>query len=295
VLQPEARELPAMEGAPRVSSALAGLLRRIEILDERGVRRPIYLPVERALTLQVDGCELVTLMTLGAWPEMLVLGYLFNQRLITTASTLESIAVAWEPGVAEVVTRTGADGIAAGVARRLVTSGCGQGTVLVDLIGDIDLISLPSAADARLKQSTLLRLLETVRTRQSIHHAAGSVHSCALFCDANLLLTVEDVGRHNAVDTICGWMLMHGVSGHDKILFTTGRLTSEMVVKAAHCGVPIVVSRNGTSAMGYDLACRFGMTLIGRAANRRFLCYTGADRFDADSAPPPSAPARAID
>ena len=121
-----------------------------------------------------------------------------------------------------------------------------------------------------------------MRAHQGMHHAAGSVHSCALFRGAELLLAVEEVSRHNGIDTVCGWMLMHAVTGGDKTLFSTGRLTGEMVLKAAHSGVPIMVSRNGASAMGYDVAIRFGMTLIGRAANRRFLCYAGAERLILD-------------
>jgi FdhD protein len=271
------------------------LVQEIDAFDESGARRPTYLPVERALTVRVNGRELVTLMTLGAWPEMLVLGYLFNQRLIATATQIESIAVDWASGAAEVVTRAGSDTISARLAQRPVTAACGQGTGFGDLIGHIDASQPRSAASARLAQSSLLQLLETMRAHQDIHHAAGSVHSCALFRGADLLLTVEDVGRHNAVDTVAGWMVMHGVAGSDKTLFTTGRLTSEMVMKAALCGVPIVISRNGTSAMGYELACRFGMTLVGRAANRRYLCYTGAERFDTEPAPQSAAPVQAID
>jgi FdhD protein len=125
-------------------------------------------------------------------------------------------------------------------------------------------------------------MLETIRQHDSIHRRAGSVHGCALFQGSELLMFVEDVGRHNAIDTITGWMALHGVEGADKALYTTGRLTSEMVMKAATIGVPIVVSRNGVTAMGYDLASRLGMALFGRAANRHFLCYTGAERFDSE-------------
>lgn len=222
----------------------------------------------------MDRRELVTLMTLGAWPEMLVLGYLFNQRLIANATQIESISVDWASGAAEIVTRSGA----------LIAAACG-----------LESIQPPGPASARVTHSTLLQLLETMRAHQDIHRAAGSVHSCALFRGGELLLTVEDVGRHNAVDTIVGWMLMHGVPGSDKTLFTTGRLTGEMVLKAVRCGVPIAISRNGTSSLGYDLASRFGMTLIGRAANRRYLCYTGADRIEAEPTPPAAAATHVID
>ena len=144
---------------------------------------------------------------------------------------------------------------------------------------------LPAAADARIRQSTLRQLLEVVRQQDSIHDKAGSVHGCALFSGCELMMFVEDVGRHNAIDTIAGWMTMHGVPGGDKVFYTTGRLTSEMVMKAAQMGIPIVVSRNGVTQMGHALATRLGMALFGRAANRHFLCYSGFDRFDAEPLP----------
>jgi FdhD protein len=175
-------------------------------------------------------------------------------------------------------------GSGTGAGPRLVGTGCGLGTVFGDLMTQVDAITLPQAASARVSRSTLLHVLETMRQHDAIHRAAGSVHSCALFQDAGLLVSVEDVSRHNGLDTVAGWMALHGVSGADKILFTTGRLTGEMVMKAAHNGVPIIVSRNGVTAMGCDLAAKLGMTLFGRAANRRFLCYVGAERFDPEAA-----------
>jgi FdhD protein len=150
------------------------------------------------------------------------------------------------------------------------------------LLTQVDAVTLPQAAAARISQGILLRVLDTARQHDAIRRAAGSVHSCALFHGADLLVSVEDVSRHNGIDTIAGWMALHGVPGGDKILFTTGRLTGEMVMRAAYNGIPIVVSRNGVTALGYDLAAKFGMTLFGRAANRRFVCYIGAERFDAE-------------
>ena len=273
VVQPEARVLPPIDGAPQLSSAACALVREIQVVDERDQRRLIRVPAEHSLTVFVDARELVTLMTLGAAPELLVLGYLFNQRLIASAAQIESITVDWQRRAAAVITRSGLQAIARTVGRTAATA-CGQGRV--------DAIELPPLGAARIRRATLLRLLEIMRAHQSIHRSSGSVHSCALFREAEMLVAVEDVGRHNAVDTIAGWMALHGVAGADKILFTTGRLTSEMVLKAAQCGVPILVSRNGVSAMGYDLAARFGMTLLGRAANRHFICYVGAERFDAE-------------
>ena len=280
VMQPAAAALRPVPNAPRVTAASCAPLREILIVDEQGDRRPIYVPTERPLTVTLDGRELVTLMTLGACPEMLVLGYLRNQRLIGDVAMIESLAVDWNSGSAVVATRAGIRGGGAGAAPGIVGTGCGLGTVFSDLMMQVDALALPDAKSARISGSTLLQVLETMRHHDAIHRAAGSVHSCALFQGAGLLVSIEDVSRHNGLDTVAGWMALHGVAGGDKILFTTGRLTSEMVMKAAHNGVPILVSRNGVTAMGCDLAARLGMTLFGRAANRRFFCYVGAERFD---------------
>jgi FdhD protein len=269
-------------GAPRLTQARCELLREIRIVDEHGEQRTVHIPAERPLTLFVDKRELVTLMTLGALPEMLVLGYLLNQGLIERVDEVESITVDWDVAAAAVKTHAGIADLEERTATRVVTTGCGQGTVFGDLMSQLGSLSLPDARSARLSQSTLYRMLETMRQTDSIHRKAGSVHGCALFQGGRKLMFVEDVGRHNAIDTITGWMALHGVSGADKVFYTTGRLTSEMVMKAARIGVPIIVSRNGVTAMGHDMAQRLGMTLFGRAANRHFLCYTGFERFDAE-------------
>jgi FdhD protein len=211
---------------------------------------------------------------------MLVLGYLRNQRLIGEVTSIESLAVDWSLGSAAVTTRSGMRSGATGAAPGFVGTGCGLGTVFGDFMMQVGGIVLPPLESARVPRNVLLHILETMRHHDDIHRAAGSVHSCALFQGAALLVSIEDVSRHNGLDTVTGWMAFHGVPGGDKILFTTGRLTGEMVMKAAHNGVPIVVSRNGTTAMGRELAAKLGMTLFGRAANNRFFCYTGAERFD---------------
>ena len=280
-------------GAPRLTDARCELLREIQILDEYGERRSIHIPAERPLTIFVDKRELVTLMTLGARPELLVLGYLHNQRLVNAVQDVESVTVDWDVGAAAVRTHHGLQDLAAKTARRVVTTGCGQGTVFGDAMTQLHTVQLPSVAEARIRQSTLHRMLETMRQQDSIHRKAGSVHGCALFRGAEMLMFVEDVGRHNAIDTIAGWMAMHGVTGADKSFYTTGRLTSEMVMKAAQMGVPIIVSRNGVTAMGHELASRLGMSLFGRAANRHFLCYVGAERFDSEP-DPQRAPVRVV-
>jgi len=276
---------------PRLTRADVALTREIEVLDEYGRRNRIHIPDERPLTLFVDRRELVTLMTLGVAPELLALGYLRNQRLVDSVGQVESVTVDWEVGAAAVRTHDGIVDIDGRTARRVVTTGCGQGTVFGQLMDGIEAVRLPDVLVARIRQSTLRGMLETMRRQDSVHRTAGSVHGCALFRGTELLMFVEDVGRHNAIDTIAGWMWMHGVDGADKTFYTTGRLTSEMVMKSAQIGVPIIVSRNGVTAMGHALAQRLGMTLFGRAANRHFICYTGFERFDAEPDVLPTAPA----
>ncbi len=287
---PERARVP---GAPRLTQAQCELLREIQILDEYGERRHIHIPAERPLTVFVDKRELVTLMTLGQMPELLVLGYLRNQRLVADVAEVESITVDWDVGAAAVRTHGGVQDLAAKTAHRVVTTGCGQGTVFGDAMTQLHTVQLPDAATARIRQGTLQRMLETMRQQDSIHRKAGSVHGCALFQGAQMLMFVEDVGRHNAIDTIAGWMGLHGVPGADKAFYTTGRLTSEMVMKAAQMGVPIIVSRNGVTAMGHELASKLGMTLFGRASNKHFLCYTGLERFDSEPEPQ-RAPVRVV-
>ncbi len=286
MVQPSVRTLHPVPGAPRLSAASCQSLRVVTILDEHDARRTIHIPAERPLTVVLDGRELVTLMTLGACPELLVLGYLRNQRLVGDVTAIESIAVDWAAGSAAVGMRPDQRVVAVDSSPLLAGTdfiagtGCGLGSAFAGPPGRIE-AALAQAPQARISRGTLLSVVDTMRRHDAIHRAAGSVHSCALFEGSDLLVAVEDVSRHNGVDTVTGWMALHGVSGGDKILFTTGRLTGEMVMKSAHNGIPIVVSRNGVTAMGYDIGAKLGMTLIGRAANRRFLCYTGAERFDA--------------
>ena len=273
----------------RLTSAAAPLTHEIEVRDEFGATRRIAIPAERALTVFVDKRELVTLMTLGAAPELLVLGYLRNQRLVDAAADIESITVDWEVGAAAVNTRAGIERFDEKTARRVVTTGCGQGTVFGDLMSEVDSLELAPAdlPEARLSQSALYGLLNAMRVQESTYKSAGSVHGCALFRQDELLMFVEDVGRHNAIDTIAGWMWLNDVPGHDKAFYTTGRLTSEMVIKAAQMGVPAVVSRSGITQMGHALGVQLGMALFGRAMNRHFICYSGFDRFDVEPEPRP--------
>ena len=281
---------------PRLTQARAPLTREIEAVDEHGHPQPISIPAERDLTVYVDKRELVTLMTLGAHPEWLVLGYLRNQRLVGGPEEVESVTVDWEVASAAVKTRGGIDRIEERTSRRVVTTGCGQGSVFGALMDDVASLELP---DATLDQGTLYGILEAMRRQESTYKSAGSVHGCALFRGTELLLFVEDVGRHNAIDTIAGWMWMQQAPvdrGPEPLVFyTTGRLTSEMVIKSAQMGVAIVVSRSGMTEMGHAIASQLGLCTIGRALNRRFLCYTGAQRLrwrPELAKAPPAAPAR---
>jgi len=280
---------------PRLTQSRTPLTQGIEALNEHGQRQAIQIPAERPLTVFVDKRELVTLMTLGAEPELLVLGYLRNQRLLASVHDIESITVDWDVAAAAVKTRAGIEDFDRKTARRVVTTGCGQGTVFGGLMDELDEVVLPSAKQARISQRALYALLDAVRRQESTYKSAGSVHGCALFTiaadDATLELFVEDVGRHNAIDTLAGWMWLRGMSGGDKAFYTTGRLTSEMVIKSAQMGVPIVVSRSGVTQMGHELAQRLGLTLFGRAMNKHFLCYSGFERFDAQPELAVSVPA----
>ncbi len=250
--------------------------------DEHGGDSVANIAGEHPLTVYVDKREILTLMTLGAAPEALVLGYLRNQRLVESIDEITAVQVDWEVNAASVYTKNGLVDLDAKMEHRTKTTGCGQGTVFGDLMADIEDIRLRN--DVQLKQSTLYAMGELVRKHETIYKQAGAVHGCALFSNTpELLYFVEDVGRHNAVDAIAGMMWLDGVDGSDKIFYTTGRLTSEMVIKAAQMGVPFLVSRSGLTQMGYEIAKRVGMTMIGRAVNRHFLLFCDAGRFVYDA------------
>ena len=271
---------------PRLTSARLPLTRQVTVHDEHGRAREIAIPAERGLTVYVDRRELVTLMTLGAYPEWLVLGWLRNQRLVASVDEIESITVDWEVGAAAVRTRNGIASIEERTTQRVVTTGCGQGSLFGGLMDEVDRIELP--VHARVRQSDLYRIVRQIREQDSVYRQSGSVHGCALFRGAELLLFVEDVGRHNAVDTIAGWMWLQDAAamrGDDKVFYTTGRLTSEMVIKSAQMGVPVVVSRSGTTQMGLEVAERVGLCAIGRALHQRFLCFSHPQRLLRDIGP----------
>ena len=292
---PDVPQAPA-PGLPRLTQAQAPLTQAIAVVNEFGETRNLEIPAERALTVYIDKRELVTLMTLGAQPEWLVLGYLLNQRLIRSASEVESITVDWEVGAAAVKTHHGIANLAEKTAKRVVTTGCGQGSVFGELMADVDTIALPPAT---LTQSALYGIVNAIRLHDSVYKAAGSVHGCALFKGDTMLMFVEDVGRHNAIDAIAGWMALQpsdspadsgrrrgqqrtGLRADDKVFYTTGRLTSEMVIKSAQMGVPIVISRSGITQMGHAVAQRLHLCAIGRATNKRFLCFSAQERLVLD-------------
>lgn len=265
---------------PLLTQAQAPLTREVRVVNEHGEAETIAIPAERPLTVYVDKRELVTLMTLGAHPEWLVLGYLRNQRLLPSAQAIASVTVDWEVGAAAVRTHQGIADFDQKTSTRVVTTGCGQGSVFGHLMDEVDAIRLP---EARLTQAQLYGIVNAIRLQESTYKSAGSVHGCALFRGTEMLLFVEDVGRHNAIDTIAGWMWLQGdpapAADAPLVFYTTGRLTSEMVIKSAQMGVALVVSRSGMTQMGHEIAGKLGLCAIGRATNRHFLCYTAPERL----------------
>ncbi|MCG8049016.1 MAG: formate dehydrogenase accessory sulfurtransferase FdhD [Candidatus Thiodiazotropha endolucinida] len=276
--------MDALPNAKRPLMTDAGLSAAVEAvaIDEYGAIRNGHVAAERALTLYLDKQELVTLMTLGTRPEMLVLGWLRNQRLIRDIEQIKAIQVDWETDSVAITTYEGVQGVEEKMARKTVTTGCGQGTVFGDLMDDLEKIELPRR---RIRQSEIYRLLHTLNEYNQVYQRAGAVHGCALCSEEQIHLFIEDVGRHNAVDAIAGHMWLEETDGSDKIFYTTGRLTSEMVIKVAQMGIPVLLSRSGITQMGLELARKVGVTLIARAKGRHFLVYNGADQISFDAVP----------
>jgi FdhD protein len=273
---------------PKLTHASQPLTFEVEAINERGEAVPTPIAGEHPLTLYVDKREIVTLMTLGQAPEALAIGYLRNQRLVKSIEEIEAVQVDWETAAVAVTTRKPIKGLKEKIKKRTVTTGCGQGTVFGDLMAEIDSVKLRN--DVSLTEDALHALLEAVRHEEAIYKSAGAVHGCALAANTaaavKILCFVEDVGRHNAVDAIAGQMWLDGVDGSDKIFYTTGRLTSEMVIKAAQMQIPFLVSRSGLTQMGYQIADKLGITMIGRAAGgKHYLLFTGKHRFRKRVAP----------
>lgn len=276
---------------PQLSNAARPTTYEVEAYNERDEMVPTAIAGEHPLTLYLDKREIVTLMTLGHAPEALALGYLRNQRLVGSIGEIAAVQVDWETDSVAVTTRKGVKGLKDKMKKRTVTTGCGQGTVFGDLMEEVDRIKLRD--DVRLADAQLFDLLEKVRRHETIYKQSGAVHGCALAraagpADAEIMMFVEDVGRHNAVDAIAGFMWLDAIDGSDKIFYTTGRLTSEMVIKCAQMGIPFLVSRSGLTHMGHQIARRVGITMLGRASGRHYLAFSGRQRL-LRSAPSPTA------
>jgi FdhD protein len=258
------------------------LTRRVAGVDERGRTLETSVTVERPLTLYLNGQEIVTMMTIGDYPEYLALGYLLNQNMLLTDDKVRAVDFDEDLGTIVVRTRRRTN-YEEKLKKKTMTSGCAQGTVFGDVMEKFEKTTL--AKDAAFRTSWLYDLLKTINTTPSLYLEAGAIHGCALARENRVLLYMEDVGRHNAVDKIAGYMYRHGMTGADKIFYTTGRLTSEMVIKTVQMGIPILVSRSGFTAWGVDLARQVGLTLIGRARGKRFVALAGESRivFDADA------------
>lgn len=268
---------------PELTNAGLEPTHAVAATDEYGHTRELDIAGESPLTLYVDKREVVTLMTLGTYPEALAIGYLRNQGLVNSLHEIVSVQVDWETEAVAVTTRGGIQGIDEKLENRTVTTGCGQGTVFGSILEELDRIRLPRRW---LKQSTIYHLLIALNEYNDVYKRAGAVHGCALCSENEILKFVEDVGRHNAVDAIAGMMWLDDIDGADKIFYTTGRLTSEMVIKVAQMGIPALLSRSGITQMGVNLARKVGVTLIGRAKGRHFLIFNGREQIEFDAVPP---------
>jgi len=254
----------------------------VEGIDHTGEAVQVRVPVERALTLYLNAQEIVTMMTINDYPEYLALGYLLNQNMLLSDDVVTGVDYDEDLQVVVVRTERNTD-YEQKLKKRTQTSGCAQGTAFGDLLEAIEDITLPAA---ELRTSWLYELTRKINTTPSLYLEAGAIHGCVLCKEGEAICYMEDVGRHNAVDKIAGWMYRHGVDPADKILYTTGRLTSEMTIKTVRMGIPVLVSRSGFTAWGVALAREVGLTLVGRARGKRFIALSGQERivFDQDLA-----------
>ncbi|TKB50996.1 formate dehydrogenase accessory sulfurtransferase FdhD [Ferrimonas sediminicola] len=260
----------------------APLTKTVAAIDATGQRLEKQIACERPLTLYLNWQPVVTLMTLGARPEKLALGYLKNQGFISDVDRVESVIVDWSVNSAAVITSESIDGLQEKLSEKTVTSGCGQGSVFGSFMAGLDEIRL---ATPSLKQSTIYALLKNLGEYNETYKNAGAVHGCGVCRQSQILSFVEDIGRHNAVDTLAGELFLGRQQGDDLIFYTTGRLTSEMVIKVAKMGIPVLVSRSGITEMGLELAQKLGITLVSRAKGRHFLVYNGAETIEFDEVP----------
>jgi FdhD protein len=258
------------------------LTERVTGIDQTGARIETSVTVERALTIFLNSQEIVTAMTINDYPEYLAVGYLLNQNMLLPDDVVTGVDFDEELSVVIVRTKRKTN-YEKKLKKKVQTSGCAQGTVFGDLMEALENVSLP---DTELRTSWLYRLAQTINVTPSLYLQAGAIHGCVLAKEDQPLVYMEDVGRHNAIDKIAGWMFKEKVPSHDKIFYTTGRLTSEMVIKTVRMGIPIVISRSGFTAWGVELARKANLTLIGRARGKRFIALAGESRivFDQDLA-----------
>lgn len=267
---------------PEMTNAGLDASAPVSAVDEFCKIRTSYIAAERPLTIYLDKREIVTVMTLGTQPELLILGWLRNQNMVADIKHIKSIQVDWETDSVAVTTSQSIEDIDEKLNKRTITTGCGQGTVFGSLMDSIEKISLPETS---IKQSTIYELLKNLNDYNEVYKRAGAVHGCALCQQSTILRFVEDVGRHNAVDAIAGHMWLNETDGNDKLFYTTGRLTSEMVIKVAQMGIPVLLSRSGVTQMGRELARKVGVTLIARAKGHHFLIYNGTEFIQFDATP----------
>jgi len=268
-----------------------GLTRAVTGRDQTGAMSEIRVVEERPLTIFLNSREIVTAMTIGDYPEYLGLGFLANQGMLTEADTV--LGVIYDDESEAVVVRTDqTTSFEEKLEKKTRTSGCAVGTVFGDMMEGLEGLALPPS---EVKLSELYALSAKINRTPSIYLAAGAIHGTVLCEGARLLVYMEDVGRHNAVDKIAGWMRAEGVSPEGKLLYTTGRLTSEMVIKTALMGIPALASRSGFTAWGVEIAQQVGLTLIGRLRGQRFMCLSGEERlvWDTDPADVPDEPKKA--
>ncbi len=267
---------------PDLSRATRPSMKNIKVIDEYDSEREFPITGELPLTIYVNKQEVVTLMTLGHYPEALVIGYLRNQGFVSKLSDLKSVQVDWETNSAAVVTQNDIKNFDNKLTHKVVTSGCGQGTTFGGIWDDLKEKNIQSG---KLKQSTIYKILKLLHEKNEIYRLSGAVHGCALCSSSKIIDFIEDVGRHNAVDAIAGNMWINEINSENKIFYTTGRLTSEMVIKIAQMNIPYLLSRSGITEMGYSVAKETGVTLLGRAKGRHFLIYNGSENIIFDEKP----------
>jgi len=271
---------------PELTDAGVNPTQAVSVVDEYQNIREMHIADERPLTIYIDRYEIVTLMTLGTQPELLTLGYLKNQNLIKDIKEIKSVQVDWEVNAAVVTTHADDTAWEDKLGSRIVTSGCGQGTIFGNMMEQIENIKLKPL---KLKQSDIYSLLKNLNAFNDVYKSAGAVHGCALCHGTEIVTFMEDVGRHNAVDAIAGYMWLESINGNDKIFYTTGRLTSEMVIKVAQMEIPTLLSRSGITQMGLKLAQDVGVTMFSRAKGKHFLVYNGSEHIEYDVELPPKA------